>query len=239
MCCCADAVPVLEGQLQPSAAVRLPYGGRHLTSHLKDLLARRGVICSEEEAEKIKVACLRVAPSAADAAAGTPELPGKEDGPPPRPTSYTLADGSTIDVAKEVLELGEALLDPSRLGLDLPPLAQTVQTAGMVTTVHGEKEARRALAENLLVCGGGAAIPGLAERLLSEVTSLAHPSLTPALCPIPDYMPSHTAQRAGWMGGALLAKVVFSTTSAHQVQHPVLKVDYEESGPSVVHRKCC
>jgi actin-related protein 7 len=45
-------------------------------------------------------------------------------------------------------------------------------------------------------------------------------------------MPEGTPSYASWVGGAILAKVVFP-----QNQH-LTKADYDESGPSAIHRKC-
>ena len=82
------------------------------------------------------------------------------------------------------------------------------------------------------MCGGGSAVPGIGPRLLREVGSLAPPSLQPALCPTPEYMPSYSVRMAAWMGGAVLSKVVFPQN------HHVSKYDYDEMGPAVVHKKC-
>lgn len=48
----------------------------------------------------------------------------------------------------------------------------------------------------------------------------------------PEYMPENLTKYSAWVGGAILAKVVFP-----QNQH-MTKADYDETGPSVVHRKC-
>ena len=48
----------------------------------------------------------------------------------------------------------------------------------------------------------------------------------------PEYMPENLTMYSAWVGGAILAKVVFP-----QNQH-ITKADYDETGPSVVHRKC-
>jgi actin-related protein len=48
----------------------------------------------------------------------------------------------------------------------------------------------------------------------------------------PEYMPDKLTEYSAWVGGAILAKVVFP-----QNQH-VTKGDYDETGPSIVHRKC-
>lgn len=48
----------------------------------------------------------------------------------------------------------------------------------------------------------------------------------------PEYMPENLSKFSAWVGGAIIAKVVFP-----QNQH-VTKADYDETGPSIVHRKC-
>lgn len=48
----------------------------------------------------------------------------------------------------------------------------------------------------------------------------------------PDYMPEKLKDWSAWTGGAILARLLFS-----QNQH-VTKADYDEAGPSIVHRKC-
>ncbi|RWW46833.1 hypothetical protein BHE74_00047212 [Ensete ventricosum] len=48
----------------------------------------------------------------------------------------------------------------------------------------------------------------------------------------PEYMPENLSKNSAWMGGAILAKVVFP-----QNQH-VTKGDYDETGPAIVHKKC-
>jgi actin-related protein len=90
----------------------------------------------------------------------------------------------------------------------------------------------QSLLENILVCGGAGTAPGLGPRLLREVCAVSPPSVQPSLCPVPEYMPSHTLRAAAWMGGAVLSKVVFAQN------HHITKNDYDEVGPSVVHRKC-
>jgi len=48
----------------------------------------------------------------------------------------------------------------------------------------------------------------------------------------PEYMPENLTMYSAWVGGAILAKVVFP-----QNQH-ITKADYDETGPSIIHRKC-
>lgn len=249
-----DIGPVLDGLFQPSAARRLPYGGRHLTTKLQEMLQHKWPAVDFKTAEKVKLACINVGPSpyqmlkveekppinATSVVDNGNDPQKKEDQKSGEPvTTYTLPDGQVISVAEEGRQLGEVLLCSRLLGLDLPTLAEAIQIGGNVTTVHGEREARRALADNVLLCGGSGSIHGLHERLLTDLAAIAHPSVPPGLCPTPGYMPADTVRRAAWMGGALLAKVVFgATVGPNQPQQAITKADYEEMGPVAVHRKC-
>ena len=86
--------------------------------------------------------------------------------------------------------------------------------------------------EGLLLCGSGSSVPGLGARLLRELRALSPPQLAPALCAVPQYMPEGTLRHAAWMGGAVLARVVYSQGSF------ISKADYDELGPAAVLRKC-
>ena len=46
-----------------------------------------------------------------------------------------------------------------------------------------------------------------------------------------EYMPDSSVQNAAWMGGAILAKVVFAQSQQ------VTRTDYDEWGPAIVHKK--
>ena len=65
----------------------------------------------------------------------------------------------------------------------------------------------QAFAENVLLCGGGSSIPGIDAKFAAELQSVSPPSLPPAMCSCPDYMPDHTPKYSSWMGAAILSKV--------------------------------
>lgn len=146
----ADIVPVLDGLTQPSTAQRLPYGMQHLARHLGSRLAARGIsvpgasssgsggsggggssFAADAPLEDLARSIARVAGSAEEAAPG---------GAPAEPTTHTLPDGQRITIEREGLELGEALMDGGRLGLDLQRLSQAVYTAA---TAQGDKDTRK------------------------------------------------------------------------------------------------
>ena len=84
-----------------------------------------------------------------------------------------------------------------------------------------------------MVCGGGSNAPGLAARVVAEGGGSLPPShpAPPPLLSVPDYVPQSMMASAAWAGGAILARVVF------QQQQHVSRAEYDEFGPTVVHRK--
>ncbi|KAG6628229.1 hypothetical protein CIPAW_14G000600 [Carya illinoinensis] len=140
---------------------------------------------------------------------------------------HTLPDGQVITIGREKYTVGEALFQPSLLSLDAHGIVE--QLVRSISTVSSDNH--RQLLENTVLCGGTASMPGFEERFQKEA-SLCSSAIRPALVKPPEYMPENLTMYSAWVGGAILAKVVFP-----QNQH-VTKADYDETGPSIVHRKC-
>lgn len=144
-------MPVTEGAAQPSTAQRLPYGCRQLAQHLLQLLRKSGAPVSSLEARSASyddpaaLALDALLRSVAQVAAG-PETAASAAAAA-APTSHTLPDGQTITVGGEGVLAGEALVEPGRLGLDLPSLSAALYT----TAASGEKETRKV---GVAVCAG-------------------------------------------------------------------------------------
>lgn len=208
-----DVSVVAEGQVNYHNTKRLPYGGRDLDAFLVSLLKQRGVHCSDPQ--NLKEMCARA--SAPDSEAAASEV-------------HTLPDGQSLTIEGEGPQLAQAILHPMMLQKDLPDLPAATVTQIMQ---HPDGATRKAFAENMLLCGGGSGIPGLHALFAAEMQSVSPPSLQPTICSCPDYMPENTLRYSSWMGAAILSKLVFQ-----QNQH-ITKLDYEEAGPTVVHKKCC
>ncbi|XP_048441916.1 actin-related protein 7 isoform X2 [Pyrus x bretschneideri] len=140
---------------------------------------------------------------------------------------HTLPDGQVITIGRERCTVGEALFQPSILGLEAHGIVE--QLVRCISTVSSDNH--RQLLENTVLCGGTASMTGFEERFQKEA-GLCSSAVRPALIKPPEYMPENLSMYSAWVGGAILAKVVFP-----QNQH-VTKADYDETGPSVVHRKC-
>ena len=68
--------------------------------------------------------------------------------------------------------------------------------------------------------------PGLSDRMQKEITALAPSSMKVKIIAPPE------RKYSVWIGGSLLASL-----STFQ-QMGISKQEYDESGPSIVHRKC-
>ncbi|KAK6161596.1 hypothetical protein DH2020_004977 [Rehmannia glutinosa] len=132
-----------------------------------------------------------------------------------------------IKIGRERYTVGEALFKPSILRLEAHGIVE--QLVRCISTVSSENH--RQLLENTVLCGGTASMTGFEDRFQKEAT-LSSSAIRPCLVKPPEYMPDNLANYSAWVGGAILAKVVFP-----QNQH-VTKADYDETGPSIVHKKC-
>ncbi len=68
--------------------------------------------------------------------------------------------------------------------------------------------------------------PGIADRMQKEITALAPPTMKIKIIAPPE------RKYSVWIGGSILASL-----STFQ-QMWISKQEYDESGPSIVHRKC-
>uniref|UniRef100_A0A3P8VPL3 Uncharacterized protein n=1 Tax=Cynoglossus semilaevis TaxID=244447 RepID=A0A3P8VPL3_CYNSE len=97
------------------------------------------------------------------------------------------------------------------------------QSAGVHETTFNsimkcDVDIRKDLYANTVLSGGTTMFPGIADRMQKEVTALAPPTMK--------------IKYSVWIGGSILASL-----STFQ-QMWISKQEYDESGPSIVHRKC-
>lgn len=83
----------------------------------------------------------------------------------------------------------------------------------------------RDLYANVVLSGGNTVFPGIAERLTKEISEKAQDMTVNVIAP--SY-----SKYSSWLGGSILA--------ALPTFQPmwISKAEYDESGPSVVNRKC-
>lgn len=215
-----DIAPVCEGAVQHVASKRFEIGGTDLTNlfaqELKNSNPSVNIDISDVERLKEQYACCTEDQLAFEAIESSCD-----------PEKHTLPDGQVITIEKERFIVGEALFQPRILGLeDYGVVHQLVSSVSNVAS-----EYHKQLLENTMLCGGTASMTGFEDRFQREA-NLSASAIRPTLVKPPEYMPENLGRHSAWLGGAILAKVVFP-----QNQH-VTKGDYDETGPSIVHKKC-
>ncbi|KAF9283104.1 actin, partial [Mortierella antarctica] len=116
----------------------------------------------------------------------------------------------------------EALFQPTLLGLEAVGVHETTYNSIM----KGDVDIRRDLYGNIVMSGGTTMYPGIADRMQKEITALAPSSMKVKIVAPPE------RKYSVWIGGSILASL-----STFQ-QMWISKMEYDESGPSIVHRKC-
>lgn len=235
-------VPIYEGHVVPHAVSRLNLAGRDLTDYLTKLLKERGTILNttaeREIARDIKEKLASVTLDYGQ------EISTCTDKP------YQLPDGQEIKVGSERLRCCEPLFQPNLLGLDTVGIHEMVQKS----IFKCEVDIRKALFGNIVLAGGSTMVPGLPERLQAELLKLDirygdvftacdfHPSIdryrsvsifayrSLYSAPVKIIAPPERKYSV-WIGGALLA-----ATPAF-AEMCISKKEFEEHGPSIVHRK--
>ena len=136
--------------------------------------------------------------------------------------SYELPDGQVITIADERFRCPEVLFNPSIVGMEAVGIHETTYNSIMKCDV----DIRKDLYSNIVLSGGTTMFPGVADRMSKEITALAPSSMKIKVVAPPE------RKYSVWIGGSILASL-----STFQ-QMWISKTEYDESGPSIVHRKC-
>ncbi|KAJ9424860.1 Actin/actin-like protein [Fusarium oxysporum] len=136
------------------------------------------------------------------------------------PTSFPMV--RSLLLVNERFRAPEALFQPSVLGLESGGIHVTTFNSIMKCDV----DVRKDLYGNIVMSGGTTMYPGLSDRMQKEITALAPSSMKVKIIAPPE------RKYSVWIGGSILASL-----STFQ-QMWISKQEYDESGPSIVHRKC-
>ena len=136
--------------------------------------------------------------------------------------SCLLVISKVITIGNERFRAPESLLQPSFIGMESCGVHETTYNSIMKCDV----DIRKDLYANIVLSGGTTMYAGIADRMSKEITALAPASMKVKIIAPPE------RKYSVWIGGSIL-----SSLSTFQ-QMWISKQEYDESGPSIVHRKC-
>lgn len=215
-------VPICDGQPVPDAIISGDVAGRDLTNYLEGIVAaecghhfssyaNRGII--RDIKEKLCYVALDF-DQEMRIARRTPTLE----------KSYVLPDGHSITLNSLRFECPEVLfqLNVHRHN----SIQEAIYNSIVKVSKVNDNCHRQDISANIILSGGNMLFPGVAPRVRREITALAPPTMT-----IGAVTALSNTRYSAWTGGVVLASL--STFQRMWIS----RYEYNESGPSIIHRK--
>merc|ERR1712083_81481 len=217
----AHTVPIYEGYSMPHAVNRLNLAGRDLTEYMGKILGERGYNFNISRSafmqivKNIKEQLCYVAMDYKKELANAEKSADLDK-------KFTLPDGQVIEIGDQRFRCPEVLFQPSLIGME----SKGIDSLTYESVVKCDIDVRPELYKNIVLSGGTTMFKGLEDRLSMEVKALA-----PAAAKVKVVAPSERKYSV-WIGGSILSSL--STFCDMWVS----KDEYDDAGPTIVHRKC-
>ncbi|KAH3787343.1 alpha-centractin [Dreissena polymorpha] len=208
------AVPIYEGFAMPHSVMRVDVAGRDVTRYLRLLLRKEGYdLHTSAELEIVR--------TIKEKACYLSINPTREESAEVEKSSYTLPDGSSIEIGPARYRAPELLFRPDLIGDECEGIHEVLTYA----IQKSDTDLRRTLFSSIVLSGGSTLFKGFGDRLLNEVKKLAPKDIKIRISAPQERLYST------WIGGSILASL--STFKTMWVS----KREYNEEGVKAIHRK--
>lgn len=206
-------VPIVDGSVLRPAVQHLSFTDSDLTAHLKQLLVLRSRLHATIRNETVRDIKEKLCYLSMNFYHEMTDVQTKEK-------PFQLLDGSLVKLSYERFSCPEAMFDPPSMGIAGSGLHVTIVNS----ILRSDLVSRRDLLANIVLIGGISKFPNISKRLHEEVARLLPP------VKISVTVPSAESDII-WAGASIASSLPSLKTTW------INRAEYEDAGPSIVHRK--